>query len=257
MNVPPASIIVPTLNEEKYLPLLLESLLCLESEVEVIVVDGNSKDGTERVVREYESRFKQGSSLRFVKSDVRSIAAQRNLGASLARHETLVFSDADALVPSETYGMLLSSFERYGYAVAAPRIVPIEPGFILKFFQHWFFVTQLTLFAFGRPFFGGGFVITRRSVFEKVGGFNPEIVLGEDVDYSLKASKLGRSRLFFTPLPISSRRLIKYGYWWMFRETPNILRLIFTGRVIPDTLYYPFGGYGGQKEHHVTKRTEL
>ena len=51
-GVPPASIIIPALNEEKYLPVLLESLRQVSAPMDIIVVDGNSTDGTAQVIEE-------------------------------------------------------------------------------------------------------------------------------------------------------------------------------------------------------------
>ena len=48
------SIIIPTLNEERYLPNLLESIKYQEYEdSEIIIADKNSKDGTKDIAKRF------------------------------------------------------------------------------------------------------------------------------------------------------------------------------------------------------------
>ncbi len=249
-----ASIVIPTLNEEKYLPLLLNSLKEVGVPVDIIVVDGNSEDGTVRVVEEFESSFAGTSSLRLIRSRERGIALQRNMGAAHARNKILIFCDADIIIPSsDAYATLIREFAKRKYAVAAPRLIPIESGITFKIFYRTFYVTQCILLLFGRPYFAGSYLITTMEAFTKIGGFDNNVVLGEDVDYSLRASKVGPYGLFNIPFPVSARRVIKYGYGWMFAELPNLFRFFLTGRVIPETIFYPFGEFGGHSAHYVTK----
>ena len=120
------SIIIPTLNEEWYLPLLLDSLKKVSAPLDIIVVDGNSTDGTRKVVEDYASFFTEASSLRLVLSDKRSISLQRNIGAEQARHDILIFCDADIIMPSSVaHEAMISEFVENKYVVAAPVLVPI------------------------------------------------------------------------------------------------------------------------------------
>jgi len=75
-----ASIIIPTLNEEKYLPVLLESLRKVSAPMEIIVVDGSSTDRTVQVVEDYKQFFSGSASLRLLHSKERSISLQRKHG---------------------------------------------------------------------------------------------------------------------------------------------------------------------------------
>ena len=250
-----ASIIIPTLNEEKYLPQLLDSLKEVSAPLDIIVVDGNSEDRTVQVVEKYQPAFSGASSLRLISGAGRCISLQRNLGAAQAKHEILIFCDADILVPSsEAYASLITQFSKGNYVVAAPRLVPIEPGIRLRIFYRTFYLMQKSLIILGRPCFAGSYLLTKKETFLKVGGFDPQVVLGEDVDYSLKAAKTGPYALFTIPYPVSARRMIKYGYSWFFTQGLNLFRAFFvTGRIIPESVFYPFGEFGGQQAHHVTK----
>ncbi|MFZ5438284.1 MAG: glycosyltransferase family 2 protein [Patescibacteria group bacterium] len=91
------SIVTPTLNEEKYLPLLLEDLAkqtC--TDFEVIHVDGNSEDQTVKKAGEWKRKI----FLKTEKTKIRNVAFQRNLGADKARGKWVIFMDADNRLPN-------------------------------------------------------------------------------------------------------------------------------------------------------------
>jgi glycosyltransferase involved in cell wall biosynthesis len=243
-DVPAASIVIPTLNEEKYLPILLDSLRRVCAPMEIIVVDGQSTDGTVQVVERYKPFFVGNASLSVLHSDARNISLQRNLGAAAASHDVLIFCDADIRIPShETYARLMARFAEERLAVAAPVLVPIEPGLSFRLAYQIVYWLQRLVLSHGRPYFAGSFLMTTRQVFSRLGGFDPKILLAEDVDYSLRASKLGPYQLMNVRMGISARRLIKYGYWWIIESLPTIVRYIRTGSISPKDIHYPFGDY--------------
>lgn len=90
------SIVIPTLNEEKYLPLLLSDLAEQTlKDFEVIHVDGYSEDKT---VKEA-SKWKRKIYLITEKTKVRNVSVQRNLGGKKARGQWIIFMDADNRLP--------------------------------------------------------------------------------------------------------------------------------------------------------------
>ncbi len=93
MANPALSIIIPTLNEEKYLPTLLTDLSRQTyTGFEVIVVDGHSDDQTVSKANHFIHRLPH---LTVINSPIRDVSHQRNLGAQQARAEVLLFLDAD------------------------------------------------------------------------------------------------------------------------------------------------------------------
>ncbi len=91
------SIIIPTLNEEKYLPNLLEDLSNQNyKNFEVIVVDGSSKDKTLEKAKTFSSKL----DLAIIDSKQRDVGYQRNSGAKRASSDWLIFMDADNRVPN-------------------------------------------------------------------------------------------------------------------------------------------------------------
>jgi glycosyltransferase involved in cell wall biosynthesis len=257
METPPASIIIPTLNEEHYLPLLLHSLKDISSPLDIIVVDGASEDNTRRVVKEFQPLFINKSSLTLVHCAERNISLQRNLGAEKAKYDIFIFCDADVIFSSPLmYEKLVIHFQKKNYSVAAPILRPIEHGVLFRLMYQSLSSLQRLLLLFKRPFFPGSCLLTTRSVFESTGGFDTSILLAEDVDYSRRAAKFGLPGLISIRVPVSARRAIKYGYSWILPEIPNVFRLLFTGRFKHETIYYPFGEYSGKKAHHVNNQGE-
>src|SRR6266702_7918120 len=86
------SIVIPTLNEEKYLPRLLMSIR--EQTVppaEVIVADADSIDKTKQIAKSFGCIVTKGGYL----------PTGRNNGAKLATSELILFLDADVMLPAD------------------------------------------------------------------------------------------------------------------------------------------------------------
>lgn len=93
------SIVIPSLNEEKYLPHLLSDLAKQtfdKNSFEVILVDGNSDDKTVLKAENFKTKLKL--SIYSVKR--RNVAYQRNFGAKKAKGKWVVFMDADDRLPN-------------------------------------------------------------------------------------------------------------------------------------------------------------
>lgn len=175
----PISIVIPTYCEELTLPTLLESIRTqLFQPAEVIVADAQSTDKTRQVALKYGAKVVEGG----------KIAFGRNAGAKVAKSELILFLDADTQLPSElslVEAYLTFTEKKYDIASAyydaldqnstlfgsiAARIVNMF-GNITKFTQ--------TVSKYPR-WEGGAFVLVKRSFFEKVGGFNEDLTVGED-----------------------------------------------------------------------------
>jgi glycosyltransferase involved in cell wall biosynthesis len=185
---PKFSLIIPTLNEEDYLPQLLNSILAQQSEnYEVIVVDGKSADKTVSVAREFEGKLP----LTVIESPRALLPLQRNLGAKAAKGEWYVFIDAD----SQLLPYFLTQCEEF--------IASGEP----KVFTTWFRPDSerardavISLFGllviensmvFKRPLTPGPLTAIRKEVFEALNGYSEAHQFNEDVDLGLRLQKMG------------------------------------------------------------------
>lgn len=112
---PDASVIVPARNEAGYLPATLSSLRSMATarEWELLVVDGDSDDGTPAIARAFDATVIEGSG--------ESIGRGRHLGARAASGERLAFVDADTTVRPDYLDEMLDFIDRENLAAATSR----------------------------------------------------------------------------------------------------------------------------------------
>ncbi len=243
------SIVIPTLNEERYLPSLLSSLTGIEH-IDVIVVDGNSDDNTASVVVSHTDRFiksENGSSLRLIRTSVRNIAHQRNLGARAARHPILFFLDADVHMPSRAVFLeLRREFLARELIVANPKFIP-HPLDNHRFVFWGYAIMQIMqrlLLIIGKPIFGGACLITYRSLFDDIGGFDESLLLSEDADFGRRASRRGKCGMLRSNVATSTRRMKKIRIREALALALAIPGLVRNGRVSNSMIaHYGFGNH--------------
>lgn len=99
------SIVIPTLNEEKYLPHLLGSLENQTfKDFEILAADANSQDATRDIAASHDCQIVAGG----------RIAQGRNAGTRQARGEYILFLDADVTVAPTFLEELISQLFRKG-----------------------------------------------------------------------------------------------------------------------------------------------
>lgn len=104
---PLLSVVVPARDSAPWLGEALESILNQDiPDLEVLVVDNGSTDGTGHVVEGFVSRDHR---VRRIGSEARSAGSARNDGVKAASGEFLVFADADDIVPDGAYRAMLDS----------------------------------------------------------------------------------------------------------------------------------------------------
>ncbi|MDI6592053.1 MAG: glycosyltransferase [Patescibacteria group bacterium] len=208
------SIIIPTLNEEKYLPLLLEEIKKQNfKDLEVIVADGGSEDKTVEIAKSFGCKIVSGG----------SPAKGRNEGARIAGGDIFLFMDADNIsLPENFLKGLTEEFKRRNLDLASFTIYPNGNGLdkiIYKLYNFW--VKSVQKFSA----YATNSVLVKREIFEKAGGFDEEIKIGEDHEFAKKASKIGKFGFIKTePVLTSIRRFerdgrlktyLKYFFAWL------------------------------------------
>lgn len=200
-----ASIIIPCKNEGRNVKMTLDSLLAASpaNRVEYIVVDDGSDDGCCDFIKE-NSRY---SRVNFISSSRLGVSRARNLGASAARGEYLIFCDAHVTVPAGWPDDLLDAFSLDGVAAVSPAIGSLDNPGATGYGQTWNERLQVVwlppppeMKIAAVPLLPGGCVAARRDVFRQAGGFDPGFIAWghEDVDFSLKLWLFGY-RLFIAP----------------------------------------------------------
>lgn len=96
LMVPFFTVIVPAYNVEDYIGACLDSLVSQwRDDVEIIVVDDGSTDGTSATASSFAARC---PGLRVIRQENRGLSGARNIGIAAARGEYLLFVDGDDLV---------------------------------------------------------------------------------------------------------------------------------------------------------------
>lgn len=211
MRVPFFSIIIPALNEEKYLPKLLGDLSeQTYQDFEVIVVDGGSIDKTVSLANSFAYKLPK---LTVLNSPRAHVCTQRNLGASHASAEVLIFSDADNRLPpyflqGAKYRWESENVELLSFWIK-PDIASRGNDTITSAIN-LFMEIQINV----KPtYLLEGLIAIDRNVFSKIGGFNESVDYAEGKSLIQQAVRSGFhiSSIRDPQYIFSLRRFRKYG----------------------------------------------
>lgn len=189
------SFVIPTLNEIKTIEQTLQCLAAYSGTNEIIISDGNSKDGTVDICRKYTDNV-----IVYDKPDRQTIAMARNMGAAEAKGEYLVFLDADVVIPDidrffDVAEEAFRSDERLVALTVQYKVVPeqrtLADGIFFRMLGLQFLLSN-NILRIGAS--GGEFQMIAGDAFRAVGGFNEKLAAAEDMDLFQRLSKIGRTR---------------------------------------------------------------
>lgn len=220
------SIVIPTLQEEKYIGKILSEVADVSPDLEVIVVDGGSTDRTVEIARNFTGKV-------YVLGE-RGIGRARNYGAYRASGDILIFVDADVELPRGFLDKVLSTFERRRDIVGITcNIMPKNP-FPHELAFSKFYNLLLYIISFLKPHCQGKFLAVRRDAFLRVQGFNESLPCVEDHELAFRLSKIGKV-IFLRDLTAyeSMRRFRREGLLKVIKLwITNYIWLVLFGRVI-------------------------
>ncbi|WKZ29739.1 MAG: glycosyltransferase [Candidatus Dojkabacteria bacterium] len=230
----PISVVIPTYNEEKMLPRLLKSLESQEFLPEEIIVADSPRttDKTKEIAKAHKVKLVEGG----------LVGVGRNNGAAVATSEIIMFLDADAVLPHEYFlGEVYVTFKKLNLDIASTLLLldPTEQRDFLNSlapraaFRTWNSLKKLHSMT-NRVFADSGTgIIVKRELFKKIGGFREDDMIGEDAEFTMRASKMG---LKYKVLPLS---IISSGrrYETPQKATKAIMASLLTAGVIGLGLY--------------------
>ncbi len=243
------AIIVPTLNEEHFIGILLDSIL--EQTVnpkEIVIVDAYSTDGT---IKEIKKRQKALPQLKFFKLPKYTIARQRNYGVSKTKSPHIIFLDADMKMQDrDTLERYTKEIAKKKPDIAAAENLPLssDPRDIAYF--KWLHLVNRSI----KPLWPVATTMNlyiRRSMFEKVRGFDEQIRIWEDCNLIQRVNK-ARGKFIFLKHPkmyTSVRRLQKEGRLKMNAKSLLTFMQIMTFGYRDIRVKYDFGHFGKDKKN--------
>ena len=238
---PTFSIVIPALNEEKYLPSLLKDLSNQSAkDFEVIVVDGSSEDKTVLKAK----KFSEKLNLRVKVVKKRNVAHQRNVGGKMAKADWIIFMDADNRLP-----VFLIDGIRYKLA-KSPKTdvftlwVKVDSKNRLdKTIEQLINIGMEAFFKVGRESAVGALIGCRKKVMDNI-KFNEKIKFIEDGKFIQDTCKNNFTfSIFRDPWYFYSLRRMKATGTLKIMRTVAPLQLQFLrGKDITETESYPMDG---------------
>ena len=204
------SVVIPAFNEEKLLGATLRSIQAAGAAfagpgwaMEIVVCDNNSTDATAALAR--------AAGARVVFEPVNQIARARNTGAAAAGGQWLVFVDADSRPTPELFAEVAGQIQS-GRCLAGGCTVRMDERHFLGDCGTglWNLISRLAKWT------AGSFIFCETAAFRKIGGFNAELFVSEEIDLSRRLKKLARREgkkvviLHRHPLLTSARKLSLY-----------------------------------------------
>ena len=190
------SVIVPTLNEESELSRTLMPL-AMQTELELIVVDGGSTDATCAAAVQSGAR---------VLHSVPGRGVQMNVGARSAQGEHLLFLHADTQLPEDFAAHVRSTLGAPGVAGGAFQLHIDAPHRSFRMIEQ---AVKFRSRRLQRPY-GDQALFLNRNTFDQVGGF-PEWPLMEDVELVRRLRRHGRIVIAASSVLTSARRWQRLG----------------------------------------------
>jgi cellulose synthase/poly-beta-1,6-N-acetylglucosamine synthase-like glycosyltransferase len=189
------TVIVPVHNGEQTIQPLLDSLQKLSydrNKVEVIVVDGNSTDKTQEIVKKYP--------VKLVIEEKKGLNLARNIGIKFSNGEIIAFTDSDCIVPPNWITKIVENFKDQKVSCVGGSAKALERDFISQYADNSIvrlmpFFTKREELEKVKPFFrhpAGCNMAFRRKVAEEVGFFDENIQYGfDEVEFADRICKAG------------------------------------------------------------------
>ncbi len=182
------SVIIPTYNEEKYIPFCLKSILTQtfpREKYEIIVVDGYSNDNTVKIAEEMADRV--------IVTERKGPGDARNTGGRIAKGKVLLFLDADTVITKNFMDVLFRDY------LSDPNVVggtcdihPIDGDPRAVALYKMINALYRLLYIVGFPHAQTKCCFYLKKKFLEIGGFNTRLMVAEDQELAWRMSKKGK-----------------------------------------------------------------
>lgn len=251
IKLPTVSVIVPCLNEEKFISSCLESIIKNDypkEKLEVLVVDGMSEDKTREIVRNYSKKY---SFLKLLDNPKIITPSAMNIGIKNAKGEIIIKMDAHSVYEKDYISKCVEHLTRSG----ADNV-----GGVLKAIPSKNSLTARAIAISLSHFFGAGGSYFRtgtdkpkeadtvafgcywKKIFDKIGFFNERMAKIEDLELNSRLRKAGGKIILFPD--------IRASYYSSSDDLKDFFRHNFTDGVWT-TYSLKFGFISGSWRHYI------
>lgn len=230
-NLALISIVIPTINEEDHVAILLERLAALER-VEIIVCDGGSSDATLEICRRFPVR---------VLCSPRGRGVQLNTGARCAQGQILLFLHADSGMESQVLDDIRTAVTQ-GDLWGCCSLEFSDRTWAFRAIA-WF--SNLRSHAFSICYGDQG-IFCQRDLFWSQGGF-PETVFLEDLEFSHLLRRRQRARVVDGRIITSTRRFRAAGIGKTIGKM-QIVKLCYALGMKPEKIWRWYRSGGQEKK---------
>jgi glycosyltransferase involved in cell wall biosynthesis len=232
---PAVTVVVPVYDGERTIAACLEALLAQDfaGPVELVVVDNRSTDATRQIVARYPVRLLEERRLQ-------SSYAARNLGVARSLGRILAFTDADCEPAPDWLTRLTRALAADDACGVAGRIEPRRTAAsAVERYQAGRALRAERAFAHPvLPFAQTANAAFPREVFERVGGFDPGLVFGGDLDFSWRVQRAtGRTLAYAPDALVRHRHRTTYRGLFALYEKNALANCLLAGR------YAHYAGY--------------
>jgi glycosyltransferase involved in cell wall biosynthesis len=221
--LPFVSVIIPCRNEEKFIGKCLESIIKFDyprDRLEIIVADGMSTDATRHIVMEFKKRYEF---IRFLENPQKIVSSALNLAIKTAIGEIIIRLDAHSYYQGDYISKCVGYLEKYKVENVGGQFKTV-PG------KDTLIANSIAL-AMSNPFGVGNahyrlnlknirhvdtvpYGCFRRSIFDKVGFFDEDLVRNQDDEFNFRIIKNGGKILLAPDIVITYHARDTIGKLW-------------------------------------------
>lgn len=223
------SVVIPCRNEKDYIGKCIESIINQSygiENIEILVADGCSQDGTPGIVSEYSQEYSQ---VRLIRNERKVAPAAMNLGIKSSEGSIIIIFGAHAYMDRDYVAKCVNKLEEMDIECVGGRIINISENEAAEAIS----LAMASPFGVGNALFRYSdkeelvdtvaFGAYNRSIFDKIGYFDEEFVRNQDDELNFRIIK-SKGRILLSPDILSYyytrgsfRKLwtqyYQYGFW--------------------------------------------
>lgn len=201
------SVICPIYNEEKYIAQFLDSLLLQDypkEKLEILLVDGMSKDKTREIVADYTAKYQF---VRLIDNPDKIVPYAMNRGIDVAKGDIIMRLDAHASYQPDYFSVLVNGLKR----LSADNVGTVCKTDVLNKTPKTLAIREVlgNKFGVGNSTFRTGidheqevetvpFGCWRKEVFEKYGKYDVRLVRNQDIELNKRIHR-GGGKIYILP----------------------------------------------------------